>query len=257
MRAEFIRSFRIYGEKDGVRVLSLDDSGNCPLYLSDFVKDGARQMKLSRLLEIHGITESERQSKEQGDKFKEEYTSHELKLIVTLQRRWRYVLLKMEETRQLRKTAEGSIMADLDQFCRRKLDKELASSALPPKSKIAIRAFLFTDALSILVDLSRSTNNIKRLREIFRVRLASSKTTAELEELTVLPAQFNHFEAKLKSISDVFSVERLESTLELAELKANAREFQRVLRTVNHELRIIENNLAIPGDKSSILGEES
>lgn len=51
MRAEFIRSFGVYGEKDAVRVISLDDSDDCPHYLSDFVKDGAQQMKLSRLLE--------------------------------------------------------------------------------------------------------------------------------------------------------------------------------------------------------------
>lgn len=122
----------------------------------------------------------------------------------------------MEEIRQLRKTAEGSIMAELHQFCRMKLNKELGS-ALPPKSKIAIHAFVFTDALSILIDLGRSRNSIKRLKAIFSVQLNSQETIAELEELTVLPAQFNHFEAKLKSISEVFSVEGLESRLAIAE----------------------------------------
>lgn len=246
MREEFVQSFDIYGGKDAMRVISLDDSNDCPQYLKDFVKDGACLMKLSRVIETIQGTKGVPQRTERGDKPEVEYTRRELELITTLQRQWKRILPRMQEMRQLRETAEGAIMLELRQLCLTKLDTEPARSTMPHKAKVAIRAFIFEDALSIIIDLSKTRGAIQRLREIVKRRLASTQTFAGLEELLALPRQFVHFESRLRCVSDVFSINVLEPNLfAVNEMQLEACDARQVLSTVKDGIQSIESKLSI------------
>lgn len=227
-------------------VISLDNNDACPTYLRDFVKDGARFMKLSSILESTRGIMNATQPKKQEDQFEDELTPRELELVLTLQRRWRRILPRMQEMRQFRETTEGAMLSNLHQLCLTKLDTK-SHSALPQKVKISIRAFLFTDGLFILTELARVSGHIQHLREIFKQRFGSTTNIAELEELAAIPAQFRHSELKLRPISDTFSVKALSESNDLMsveDLKMKARNAQRVLRAVEQEIQLIENKLS-------------
>ena len=228
-------------------VVSLGDRDTCPSYLRDLVKDGARFMKLSSILEAtHGVMEVNPQPNRQGDKSEDELTAHEIELILTLQRRWRRILPRILEMRELRGTTEGAMLSNLHQLCLAKLGTD-PLSALPQKVKIAIRAFVFTDAFIILIGLAKVTSHIQQLRKFFNPRFENTTTIEELEELVAIPAQFMHSEVKLRTISDTFSIKVLYESNELmslGELKMKARNAQRILKAVELEIQLIENKLS-------------
>lgn len=229
-------------------ILSLDNSDVCPAFLKDFVKNGARLTKLEAILKAtHGIVEAS--APEDGDKTGDagEYTGRELEFMISLQRRWRRLMPRIQEQRQLRKTGEGAMFLSLQDFCFTKLGTEVARG-ISAKEKIALRAFLFTDGLDLLIELERMHGNIQKLREIFKLKFASPASISQLEELAVIPAQFLHFELKLRTLRHVWSVKGLEQPnflLPPVELRLRAREAQRAVKNLKQEISVVETKLSV------------
>lgn len=243
-----------YNGKDSLEVICLDDSVSCPSFLRAFVFELGGHTKLSAILEVARIEEKSVPTtlgKDASDA--DGYTRHELEIITNLQRRWRRVMKVLSDARHLRETVEGRIFTRVFTLCFRRFNTLPSSSHITTKEKIRLRKLLFTDGISIMVDLEAVSANLRRLKEQWKARIEDLSVTAEeIEGLDEIYEQILPIEMKLNDVSQTWSINSLHNTIISVPAQSHiewAREAQRIIWAAKQEIGVVRGQIEAVGSR--------
>lgn len=231
-------------------MICLDDNNKCPAFLREFVTKERPQVKLSTLLESSSAHDKRAQTtlgKDAADA--DEYTGHELEVIISLQGRWRRVMKILADGRCLRRSNKGQIFLQLFALCQQRFNTLPGSARVSAKEKIRIRKLIFTDGVDIIVEVDSLYSSLRRLKENWKSCLESPRVTAEqIEELDTLHGKIQPMEVKLEQIAQVWSLKGLSISIIMITAKSHgekAREAQRTIWAVKQEIEVLRSQLEV------------
>ncbi|KAJ5127660.1 hypothetical protein N7448_008439 [Penicillium atrosanguineum] len=250
LRDEVIRQYAGYNDKDKLQVICLDDNSKCPAFLREFVTTANPQVKLSTLLESSSAEDKRAQTtlgKDAADA--DEYTRHELELIISLQGRWRRVIKILADARYLKRSHEGQTFLQLFALCQQRFNILPGSARVSAKEKIRIRKLIFTDGVNIIVEVDSLYFSLRQLKEYWKSCLENPRITAEeIEGLDTLHGQIGPIEVKLDQIALIWSLKGLSTSIIMVTAKSHgekAREAQRTIWTVKQEIEVLRSQLEV------------
>ncbi|KAJ5166413.1 DNA helicase UvrD-like C-terminal [Penicillium canariense] len=245
LRDVVLPTYAAYNGKDKLHVITLDDSDKCPPYLRAFVTQADPRLKLSFVLGMAQFEENEPVTKLANDTFDmDDYSRYEIEIVVKLQSRWRRVKLVLEDNRRMEESLEGQLMHALFSLCSTKFGTLPGSARVPAKEKIRIRKLLFTDGMNIMLDLEALIANLRLVNQQWKIRFdLSFLQTSDIEELDNIKSRMTSIEAKLKELTQFWSLHGLNSVVILVSSKVlseKAREAHRIILVLKHDLEAIE-----------------
>lgn len=247
LREESIRLYTAYNGKDELCVISLDNKSQPPLHFRGVVDNHGRFERLITVLKSSRIADNPLAMLTGEDSTAvEEYSGHELNMIMNLQRRWRRVMKLIEEKRRMRETPEGKIIASLQRVCSLKFSSVPGHSHLSIKNKVSLRKLLFTDGLNILVELETVAANVQRLKDTCKVLFLKTFALAEIEKLDTIRASINHIDTRLDALTAKWTLKRIGSVILIMPPRTfehHAREAVGDLREVKQEAEVVKYQL--------------
>ncbi|KAJ5437376.1 Tetratricopeptide-like helical [Penicillium cf. griseofulvum] len=241
-RQSCIREYTAYNQKDELCVIALDDRKAAPLFLRSFTQGNAKFAQLS-------VTNCrEPLSMGLGEDWQvEEYTGYELDMITNLQRRWRQVMEILENNRRRTQTREGKLIQHFHEMCTIRMSIQPAA-AWSTRDKIHMRKVIFTDGINIAMSLNGVLASFRQLKDRWRQQFDSNWSTAKLEELSIVRGRILPIDGQLEYIVEHWSPKGIEEgmmTIPAEDLGISAREAQRALWAVQHEIEIIQSQVEI------------
>ncbi|KAJ5825808.1 hypothetical protein N7474_002946 [Penicillium riverlandense] len=247
LREESIRLYTAYNGKDELYVISLDNQSQPPLHFRGFIESHGRFETLTTALRSSRLAENPlAMLKCEDSTAGEEYSGHELNMIMNLQRCWRRVMKLIEEKRRMRETPEGKIIASLQRVCSLKFSSLPSHSRLSIKNKVRLRKVLFTDVLKILVELETVAANVQRLKDTCKALFLNTFALAEIEELDTIRACINHVDAGLDALTTKWSLKWIGSVILIMSprtLEQHACEAIRDLWAAKQEAEVVKYQL--------------
>ncbi|KAJ5674702.1 uncharacterized protein N7477_004636 [Penicillium maclennaniae] len=247
-RDEVTRQYAGYNDKDKLQVICLDDNNKCPAFLRSFVTTASPQVKLSTLLESSSGEDKRAQTtlaKDAADA--DEYTRHELEVIISLQSRWRRVMKILADARCLKRSNKGQIFLQLFALCQQRFNTLPGSARVSAKEKIRIRKLIFTNGVDIISELNSLYTSLRRLKEKWKSCLENPHVTAEeIEELDTVHGHIRPLEVKLEQIAQLWSLKGLSVSIIMVTAKSHgekAREAQRTIWAVKQEIEVVRSQL--------------
>lgn len=246
LQEKFPQTFHPYNDKDKLCVIPLDDKDTCPSDMSILVMNGAQFMNLRDV--SHEPTETALKSVEKdqnmdGDSEDDDYMGFDPKIILNLQRCWRHVSKRIQESRRIRETTHGQMLLFIQKLCSMQLDE---SSDLQSLTKIRTRAFLFTEGTRILIETDKATRDIQGHRATWKAAIHHRTSIPDLERLDLIASDIGHIESKLDSLRIKWSTKGFEKYGQLVSprtLTSEAREASRALTSIRHEMDAIKQKL--------------
>ncbi|KAJ5109865.1 hypothetical protein N7532_002510 [Penicillium argentinense] len=213
-RMEYRRWFLAYGDKCKLSFVKLDDSQDIPSHLKIFAKEEYRFSRLSDdILVVRNEKDTSLVMADNSDPAgKDEFTAAERIVVAKIQRRWKKVMVVMEERRQMKQTMEGKILLALHKHCQR-----LLGDPKPPAiHSIQLRHVVFTRLPKVLVHQNTLSNQIQRMKEQLRTLFRDTEmSTANLEKLDDLQSRFNRADKWFSDFSKNFSLEMVYYIIEI------------------------------------------
>ncbi|GAD91519.1 hypothetical protein PVAR5_0091 [Paecilomyces variotii No. 5] len=244
LQRDFVRSYEIYNEKDSVHVITLNDADSCPLYLREFIVNGASLTKLSTVLESSLLSQEAEVTAERGNSSTdlESHAEDDSEMVTRLQRRWRHILPRIRSARESRRTLHGETIASLFRVCDVCLPSKLHYSL-----KIAMRAIVFTDAIHILLDLNTISGGIRELKDKWKSIFETTTSTTALELLDSVLVHITECESAIDKLRQTWSINGLAKSTLLSSpraLKESAIHALHTLQVTWHEIETATQNLA-------------
>lgn len=244
-RQSCIREYAAYNKKDELCVITLDDRPSSPLFLRSFTHNNAKFSQLSEVLRLSHIAANPLSTDLEDDWRIDEYTGYELEMIKNLQRRWKEVLKILEKNRCRVKTREGQLIQRFHDICT-KMMSVLPASAWPTQEKIHMRKVVFTEGVKIAMSLDRVELSFRQLKDRWRHQFDSNWSTEKLEELSIIRGRILPIDGQLEYITEHWSPKGIQAgmlTVPAETLGISAREAQRALLAVQHEIGSIRNQV--------------
>ncbi|KAL1886900.1 hypothetical protein Plec18167_000835 [Paecilomyces lecythidis] len=244
LQRDFVRSYEIYNGKDSLHVITLNDSDTCPLYLREFIVNGATLTKLSTVLESSLLSQEAKVTAGAGDGSTdiESHTEDDSEMVTRLQRRWRHILPRIRSARESRRTPRGETIASLFKVCDACLPSTLHFSL-----KIAVRAILFTDAIHILLDLNTVSARVGELKDKWKSIFETTTSTTGLELLDSVRVHIMECESMTDNLRRTWSISGLMNSTLLSNpraLEESAIHALHKLQVTWHEIETVTLNLA-------------
>lgn len=253
-RESVVCQFDAYINKDRLHVISLNDSDDCPFYLRSFLGRGERPVKLSNILKPAGrkkATASILMTKDDHDL--EDYSPHEVEIIIKMQRRWRRMMKIHEQRRKLMATTRGQLYLLLRAYCHAALTSAPAFVQVPLQEKVRLRKLVLIDGIDIMTDLEVILTSLKRLKEEWRLRIDNPLVTAEdIEELDSVHGKLGSIETKLNEVAETWSPNGLSTyftTVSSKVLSKKARQAQRHILASQQDMDAIRGQLDAVGSR--------
>lgn len=255
LRESVVYQFDAYSDKDRLHVISLDDSDNCPFYLRSFLTRGERPVKLSNILRPtgHKRTRTAPILMVKDDRDLEEYSRHEVEIVVKIQRRWRRMIKIYEQNRKLMATTRGQLYLLLRAMCHATFTNVPASAHVSLQEQVRLRKLVLIDGIDIMTDLESILTSLKRLKEEWRLRIDNPLVTAEdIEELDSVHGKLGSIETKLNDVAETWSPNGLSTyitTVSSKILSKKARQAQRHILAAQQDMETIRGQLGAVGSR--------
>ncbi|KAJ5778909.1 hypothetical protein N7457_006629 [Penicillium paradoxum] len=247
LRQSCIREYEAYNQKDELCVITLDDRKSAPLFLRSFTQGNAKFAQLSEVLRLSHIAENPLSTSLEDDWQIDDYTGYELEMIKNLQRRWREVMKILENNRCRVQTREGQLIQRFHDICTR-IMSSLPAAAWPSREKIHMRKVVFTEGVKIAMALDRVDLSFRQLKDRWRQQFESIWSTEKLEELSIIRGRILPLDGQLEYIIEHWSPKGIQDgmmNVPAETLGVSAREAQRALWAVQHEIDIIRSQVEI------------
>lgn len=184
------------------------------------------------------------------DRDLEEYSPHEVEIIIKLQQSWRRMMKIHEQHRRLMATQQGQIYLMLREMCR------VAFADAPPSSlqeKVRLRKLVLIDSIDIMAALGAVLVNLGRLKDEWRLRIDNPLVTAEdIEELDSVHGKLGSIETKLNEVAETWSPNGLSAYITTVSSKVlikKARQAQRHILGAQQDVEAIRGQLDAVGSR--------
>lgn len=251
-RQSCIREYEAYNKKDELCVVTLDDRRSAPLFLRSFTQGNAKFSQLSEVLRLSHIAETPLALGLEDNWQINEYTGYELDMIINLQRRWRVVMKVLENNRCRVQTREGQLIHHFHDMCTGRMSV-LPAAAWSTREKIHMRRVVFTEGIKIAMSLDGVLLSFRQLNERWRQQFDSNWSTSKLEELSIIRGRILPIDGQLEYIIEHWSPKGISDgmmTVPAEELGVSAREAQRAMWAIQHEIDIIRSQVEIIAKKA-------
>ena len=203
-RQSCIRAYAPYNNKDGLCIITLNDEDFAPLTLRQFMDEGAEFAMLSEVVALAKLAATPQPTAPGEGPQVGEYTESELQVIIKVQQRGRKMVKANHINRQYRQTPIGNYTARLVRVCRNVFGNRTAA-AWPREKKIAMRAAIFTDVLTLIMFMDGVLDHLRELKDQWRLEFNNDHSIAKLEELTLIRDKIMSLDENLENLRSEWS----------------------------------------------------